>query len=140
GRRRARPRLAPAAYAGRESPCAGSNQLVRPARLNPALAADGLAHPAEGMEAEPRRPPEARRALRVHPLRLLLDCLPELLVEFGTLPRPGRAPTSAALHHGFARRGDRASARQSGRSVPALSLPHHHELRQSLPQASPSGE
>ena len=36
---------------------------------------------AEGMEAEPRGPREARRALRVHPVRLLLDLLPELLVE-----------------------------------------------------------
>ena len=35
------------------------------------------------MEAEPRGPREARRPLRVHPVRLLLDLVPELLVEFG---------------------------------------------------------
>src|SRR5262249_8290019 len=75
-----------------------------------------------------------------HPVRLLLDGMPELLVELGTLSRPGGAPAGAPLHHGFARRVDRASARQSGRSVPALSLPHHHELRQGLPQAPPSRE
>ncbi len=41
---------------------------------------------------------------------------------------------------GFARRGDRRAARQSGRPVPALPLPHHHELRQGLPEAPQSGE
>ena len=40
----------------------------------------------------------------------------------------------------FARRGDRRTARQSGRPVPALPLPHHHELRQGLPQAPQSGQ
>ena len=40
---------------------------------DPAVAADHVADAAEGMEAEPRRPPEARRPLRVHPVRLLLD-------------------------------------------------------------------
>ena len=34
---------------------------------------------------------KARRALRVHPLRLLLDRLPELLVERRPLSRPRRA-------------------------------------------------
>ena len=32
------------------------------------------------------------------------------------------------------RRGDRRAARQSRGPVPALSLPHHHELRQGLPE------
>ena len=40
----------------------------------------------------------------------------------------------------FARRGDRTAARQSRRSVPAVSLPHHHELRQGLPEAPQSGK
>ncbi len=38
------------------------------------------------------------------------------------------------------RRGDRRAARQSGRSVPALSLPHHHELRADLPQGPEPGQ
>ena len=38
----------------------------------------------------------------------------------------------------FARRGDRRAARQSRRSVPPLSLPYHHELRQSLSQGTQS--
>ena len=41
---------------------------------------------------------------------------------------------------GLARRGDRRAARRSRRPVPPLSLPHHHELRQGLPEASQSGE
>ena len=40
----------------------------------------------------------------------------------------------------FARRGDRRAARRSRRPVPALSLPHHHELRQGLPEASQPGQ
>ena len=39
-----------------------------------------------------------------------------------------------------ARRGDRRAARQSRRPVPPLPLPHHHELRQGLPQAPQSGQ
>ena len=38
-----------------------------------------------------RRPREARRPLRVHPVLLLLDRLPELLVEFGQVPRARRS-------------------------------------------------
>ena len=83
---------------------------------------------------------KARRPLRVHPVRLLLDLMPELLVEFRPLSRPGRAVAGAALDRGFARRSDRRTARQSRRPVPALPLPHHHELRQGLPQAPQSGE
>ena len=46
--------------------------------------------PREGMEAERRGPREARRPLRVHPVRLLLDLVPELLVESGALSRARR--------------------------------------------------
>ena len=38
------------------------------------------------------------------------------------------------------RRGDRRAARQSRGPVPALSLPHHHELRQGLPEGPQSGQ
>ena len=40
----------------------------------------------------------------------------------------------------IARRGDRRAARQSRRSVPPLPLPHHHELRQGLPEAPQPGQ
>ena len=40
----------------------------------------------------------------------------------------------------IARRGDRRAARQSRGPVPALSLPHHHELRQGLPEGPKPGQ
>ena len=83
--------LSAAAYGGGEGPGARPHQFLRPARLDRAVAADRVADAAHGMEAEPRRPAEARRALRVHSVRLLLDLVPELLVEFRPLSRPGRA-------------------------------------------------
>ena len=52
---------------------------------------------------------EARRPLRVHPVRLLLDLLPELLVERRPLSRPGRAAAGLSLADRSPRRGQRAS-------------------------------
>ena len=53
-------------------------------------------------------------------------------------PGAGRAVAGPALDRRQPRRGDRRAAGQSGGSVPALPLPHHHELRQCLPQAPQS--
>ena len=88
----------------------------------------------DGMAANPGGALEARRPLRVHPVRLLHHLLPELLVERRPLPRPGGAAASLSLADRLARRGDRRAARHPARSVPALPLPHDHELRQRLPQ------
>jgi succinate dehydrogenase / fumarate reductase iron-sulfur subunit len=76
-----------AAPAGGEGPGAGPDQFLRAIRLDRAVAEDHHADAAEGMEAEPRGPRKARRPLRVHPVRLLLDLVPELLVEQRPLPR-----------------------------------------------------
>src|ERR1700720_2786773 len=70
----------------------------------------------------------------MHSLRLLFDVLPELLVEQRALPGAGRAAAGDTMGEGFARRGHRRAPRQSRGSVPALPLPHHHELRQGLPE------
>src|ERR1700688_3732652 len=70
----------------------------------------------------------------MHSLRLLLDVVPELLVEQRALPGARRAAAGDTMGQGFARRSHRRAARQSRGSVPALSLPHHHELRQGLPE------
>ena len=94
----------------------------------------------KGMAAIARGPRQARRPLRVHPLRLLLDLLPVLLVERRPLSRPGGPAAGLSLADRFARRGDRRAARRSGRPVPALSLPHHHELRPRLPQGPEPGQ
>ena len=50
-----------------------TNFYAQHASIEPWLQ-DRLADAAEGMAAEPRGPPKARRPLRVHPVRLLLDC------------------------------------------------------------------
>ena len=93
-----------------------------------------------GVEAVDRGPPQARRALRVHPLRLLLDLLPVLLVERRPLPRPGGAAARLPLDHRLPRRGDRRAAGRARGSVQALPLPHDHELRPDLPEAPEPGE
>src|SRR5215472_11988852 len=77
---------------------------------------------------------QARRLVRMHPLRLLLDLLSVLLVESGAVLGPRGAAPSLSLARGFARRGKRRAPRSSRGSLPALSLPHHHELRHCLPE------
>ena len=80
------------------------------------------------------------RPVGVHPVRLLLDLVPELLVEQRPLPRPGRAAGGLSLDRRHARRGDRRAPRRARGSVPAVSLPHDHELHRSLPEGSESGQ
>ena len=115
-------------------------QLLCAICLDRTVAEDRDADPAEGMAPERRRPQEARRSLRVHPVRLLHHLLPELLVERRSLSRPGRIAAGRALAEGFARRSDRRAARLRRRSVPALSLPHHSELLEGLSERAQSGE
>ena len=83
--------LPAAAHAGAEGPGAGPDQLLRPARRDRALAADAdRRRPRPSGGRRRRSAQQARRALRVHPVRLLHDLLPELLVERRPLPRPRR--------------------------------------------------
>src|SRR5215210_1402236 len=70
-----------AAPAGGKGSRSGPDELLRAICLDRAVAEDDDADAAEGMEAEPRGPRKARRPLRVYSLRLLLDLVPELLVE-----------------------------------------------------------
>ena len=49
------------------------------------------------VEAIARRPRQARRPLRMHPVRLLFDVVPELLVEFGALSRSRLAAAVLSL-------------------------------------------
>src|SRR5512135_954144 len=76
----------------------------------------------------------------MHSMRVLLDLLPELLVEFGSLSGSGGAAAGQSLGAGQPRRGDRRTARQSRGPVPALSLPHHHELLEGMPEGPQPGE
>ena len=68
--------LPAAAHAGDQGPRPRPHPLLRPARQREALARDQDQRARERVEAVDRRPPQARRPLRVHPLRLLLDRLP----------------------------------------------------------------
>ena len=89
----------------------------------PALAGKGAAPVA-------RRTREARRSLRVHPVLLLPDQLPELLVERRAFPGPGRPSAGLSLDRrqpGRGHAGANRGARRSGRPVP---LSHHRQLRQ----------
>src|SRR5690348_3471145 len=83
--------LSAAAYAGGEGSRPGHDEFLRAIRLDRTLSADEIAGAGERVETVAGRARKARRALRVHSLRLLLDLMPELLVEFGALSRTRRA-------------------------------------------------
>src|ERR1043165_8874653 len=76
----------------------------------------------------------------MHPLCLLLDIVPELLVESRALHGTGSTAAGLSMDCGFARRGDRRAARFSGRSVSPLSLPHDPELLADLPEGTEPGK
>src|SRR5688572_9447479 len=70
----------------------------------------------------------------MHPLLLLPDLVPVLLVERRTLSRPGSTAAGLSLADRFPRRGQGRAPRRPRGSVPTLPLPHHHELRADLPE------
>src|SRR6202142_3589679 len=82
---------------------------------------------------------KARRLLGMHSLLLLFDVVPELLVESGSLSRP---IDPAAVRSMVGRQSGstyQAAPRPARGSVPSLSLPHHHELHQHLPERAQPG-
>ena len=86
----------------------------------------------------PRGARRAERPLRVHPVRVLLDLLPVVLVEPGQVRRPGGPAAGLPLHRRHARPGDQRAPRQPRGSVPAVPLPFDHELRRRLPEGPQS--
>ena len=79
------PDHAAAAHGRDQGPRPRFHPFLRPICLDRALAEDQDADAlGQGAAAVARGPRQARRPLRVHPVRLLLDLLPELLVEFAT--------------------------------------------------------
>ncbi len=88
----------------------------------------------EGRAGEDRPPG------RLHPVRVLLDGVPELLVEQRALPRP--AALLASYRWIIDSRDESTGERldDARRSVPPVSLPHHHELHRRLPEGSQPGE
>src|SRR4051812_48706954 len=103
------------------------------------MAADHIAHAAEGMAAESRRSRKARRTVRVHSLRLLLDVVPELLVEFRALPWAGGPDSGGALDQRQPGRSDRRAPRHARGPLQDLSLPHYPQLCEGLSEGSQSG-
>jgi hypothetical protein len=93
-------RLAAAPHVRRQGPRRRHDQLLQPVQERRALAqAQGpAAEPREGGAADQARPRQARRHVRVHPLRLLLHVMPVLLVEPGGVPRPRRAAPSQQVY------------------------------------------
>src|SRR5690606_12646134 len=123
-----------------QGPGPGPDPLLRAVRLDQAVDP----HPDPGSAgprapAVPRGPQEAGRPVRVHPVRLLLDQLPELLVERRALPGPGDPAAGLPLEHRLARRGRPPPPGRPRRSLPAVPLPHHHELRAHLPEGPEPG-
>src|SRR6185312_12662915 len=94
----------------------------------------------DGVAAEQAGAREARRALRMYPVRLLLDLVPVLLVERREVPGAGGAAAGLSLADRQPRPGADGAARQPRGSVQALSLPHDHELRESLSEGAQSGQ
>src|SRR3954451_25436945 len=87
-----------------------------------------------------RRPRRARWSLRMHPLFLLLDQLPKLLVERRPLPRSRDPAPGLPVAGRQPRRSDWRAARRARGSIPAVPLPHDYELRQRLPQGPQPGQ
>ena len=91
--------LSAAAPGGDQGSGARSLGLLRPARFDRAMAEDREPGAGEGMAAVAGGAGEARRPLRMHPVRVLLDVLPELLVERRPLSRAGGAAAGLSLAH-----------------------------------------
>jgi hypothetical protein len=75
----------------------------------------------------------------MHSLLLLLDLVPELLVEPGQISRSIDPAAIVPLACRQPRSAHRRPARSARRSVPALSLSYHHELHQDLPERTQPG-
>ena len=94
-------------------------------------------------DRERRQSPEERAKLDglvgVHPVLLLLDLLPELLVEPGQLSRPVDPAAILPLARRQPRSAHRRAPRPARGPVPPLSLPYDHELHQRLPERAQPG-
>src|SRR4029078_7058865 len=79
---------AAAAYGRGQGPRSGPDPRLRALGVSQAVVEDREPGAVARTAAVAGGPREARRAVRVHPVLLLHPQLPELLVEFGSLPPP----------------------------------------------------
>ena len=99
-----------------QGPGARPDRALRAARLDRALAASRHSRAADARApAVAGGARQARRAVGVHPVLLLHDRVPELLVERRALSRPGGPAAGLSLDRRQPRRGDRRAARRSSR-------------------------
>ena len=87
-----------------------------------------------GTAAVAGRARRAQWSLRVHPVRLLFDLMPVVLVESRQVRRPGRTAQRLPFPCRHARSGDQRTAGRPRRSLSLVPLPFDHELRRRLPE------
>lgn len=73
----------------------------------------------------------------MHPLRLLLDLVPLVLVEQRRIPRPRRPSTVLPLARRLARRAESGKERNAGQQHEPVPVPYYFEL---LPDVSEGAE
>ncbi len=88
----------------------------------------------QGVQAKQGGPQEARRPLRVHPVRLLLDLVPLVLVELGGVPRPRHPAPVVPLAGRLPRREDGPAQGRPQQLDEPVPLPHHSQLHPDVPQ------
>ncbi|KAF5328277.1 hypothetical protein D9611_014762 [Ephemerocybe angulata] len=81
-----------------------------------------------------RGPQEARRALRVHPLRVLLDVVPVVLVEPGRVPRPRRPHAGVPLDRRLARHPRPGAQGEDAERYEHVSVPYDLQLLAYVPK------
>ena len=116
------------------------NFYAQYASIEPWLQTDD-ADAREGMEAEPRGPRSKLDGL--YECILCACCSTSCPSYWWNSDRylgPAALLQANRWVAGQPRRGDRRAARQSRGPVPALSLPHHHELLEGLPEGPQPGE
>ena len=110
-------RAAAAARAARDPrPDRGHEPVLQAVPLDQAVPRQRHAAAGEGAAAVARGARGARRPLRVHPVRVLLDVVPVVLVEPGQVRRARRAAAGLPLHRRQPRPGDRTSASTTSRT------------------------
>ncbi|KAL8387778.1 hypothetical protein RB595_009679 [Gaeumannomyces hyphopodioides] len=93
----------------------------------------------QGVPPEQGGQEKAGRPVRVHPVRLLLDLVPVILVELGGVPRPCHPSAVLQVAGRLSRRAHRPAPRRPGQLHEPVSLPHHPKLHPDMPQGPEPG-